>query len=45
MVMFIALALVTTITSTSQGKEIWKPTKSISLNVLYGSSGSIDQIF
>jgi len=41
---FIIVALVATVAFTSMGKELWKPTKPITVIVPWGAGGSTDQI-
>ena len=41
---FIIIALVATVAFTSMGKEMWKPTKPITVIVPWGAGGSTDQI-
>jgi len=41
---FIIIALVATVAFTSMGKEMWKPTKPVTVIVPWGAGGSTDQI-
>ena len=41
---FIIVVLVATVAFTSMGKELWKPTKPITIIVPWGAGGSTDQI-
>jgi tripartite-type tricarboxylate transporter receptor subunit TctC len=41
---FIIVVLVATVAFTSMGKELWKPTKPITVVVPWGAGGSTDQI-